>query len=85
MHRRRDAVFLNMVFQKDFITIVIIKECAPCFFLKFFFSGRDAKCGSLFLFISIIKCHFPINILFFFSLEKVVKSTLLDCLFPTLL
>lgn len=65
MHCRRDAVFLNKMFQKDFIiVVVIIKEHAPCFLLKFFFSGRDPKCGSLFLFISIMTSHFPINILF---------------------
>lgn len=75
MHCRRDAVFLNMVFQKDFITVVVnIKEHAPCFFLKFLFSGRDPKCGSLFFFISIIKSHFPINILFFFFLRKSSKK-----------
>lgn len=75
MHCRRDAVFLNMVFQKDFITVVlIIKEHAPCFFLKFSFSGRDPKCGSLFLFVSIMKSHFLINILFFSVLIKRSKK-----------
>lgn len=47
MHCRRDAIFLNLVFQKDYITLVVItKEHAPCFFLKFSFSGRDPNCGS---------------------------------------
>lgn len=86
MHCRRDAIFLNMVFQEDFITVAVtIKEHAPCFFLKFSFSGRDLKCGSF----SLHK-HNEISLsnkytFFFSSLEKVVKSTLLDSFFPALL
>lgn len=74
MHYRRDAVFLDNTLQKDFI-IIVIKETAPCFFLKFSFSGKVLKCDSLLLFISTIQSHFPINIIFF-SLEKNTKKSI---------
>lgn len=68
MHCKRDAVFLDKVLQKGFIVvIVIIKEPAPCFFLKYSFSGKVLKCDSLLLFMSTMQSHFPINILNFFS------------------